>query len=346
MKRSDLVPLLFLLLAAPALYFSEMSPSFVADELLTRFIRDSLLVLALVIPVAAGMGLNFAVTIGAMAAQIGILAAIILRVNGMAGWSLALVVGLVFSIFFGILLGHLLNRVKGREMIATIVIGLLANGIYQFFFLAGYGRFIPALNKEILLSRGTGIRNMVDLDGYRNILDGLLQMKIGDITLPVLMVVLVICACAAVAYVMETPLGQRIRAVGLNRYRAALLGIDVDRTRIIAMTLSTVIACLGQLIFLENIGMLNVYTAHRNHEIFAAASLLAGGATVRRASVRNVILGVFAFHALFIVSPQAGQNLFGNAALGEYFRSFVAYGTIAAAILLGNQAYRHPISKP
>lgn len=40
------------------------------------------------------------------------------------------------------------------------------------------------------------------------------------------------------------------------------------------------------------------------------------------------------FYALFIVSPQAGQNIFSNAALGEYFRSFVAYGTIAFALMM------------
>jgi simple sugar transport system permease protein len=45
-------------------------------------------------------------------------------------------------------------------------------------------------------------------------------------------------------------------------------------------------------------------------------------------------MGIFLFHTLFIVSPQAGQNLFNNAALGEYFRSFVAYGTIALALII------------
>jgi simple sugar transport system permease protein len=37
---------------------------------------------------------------------------------------------------------------------------------------------------------------------------------------------------------------------------------------------------------------------------------------------------------LFILPPQAGQNLFSNAALGEYFRSFVAYGTISFALIM------------
>jgi simple sugar transport system permease protein len=54
----------------------------------------------------------------------------------------------------------------------------------------------------------------------------------------------------------------------------------------------------------------------------------------QEARVRHVFVGVLLFHALFIVSPQAGQNIFSNAALGEYFRSFVAYGTIAFALMM------------
>ena len=90
--------------------------------------------------------------------------------------------------------------------------------------------------------------------------------------------------------------------------------------------------------------MLNVYTAHLNSDIFSAAALLAGGATLRRAGVGNVLLGTVLFHALFIVSPQAGQRCFGNAALGEYFRSFVAYGTIAVALLFN--IYAQEKAKP
>jgi hypothetical protein len=63
-------------------------------------------------------------------------------------------------------------------------------------------------------------------------------------------------------------------------------------------------------------------------------AMLAGGATIQEARVRHVFLGVLLFYALFIVSPQAGQNIFSNAALGEYFRSFVAYGTIAFALMM------------
>ncbi|WP_320040835.1 hypothetical protein [uncultured Desulfobacter sp.] len=73
--------------------------------------------------------------------------------------------------------------------------------------------------------------------------------------------------------------------------------------RIKALVLSTLIACLGHRFYILNIGMLNVYTAHMNTDIFSCAALFAGGATLTRARVRHAMLGIVLFHSLFIVSP-------------------------------------------
>ncbi len=340
MKNNRLVPIFFLLLSAFSLYFSGMGSGFVLNEVLTRFIRNGVLVLAMLVPIAAGMGINFAVTIGAICAQIGFLSVIILQKPGLTGLFLAMLISVLIAAGLGYMIGKVLNRVKGREMITTFIMGFLANGIYQFIFLTGYGTVIKPLNKEILLSRGVGIRNMVDLVSYRNLMDEIWRLQIGSIELPIFMILLILFFCLAMTYLMNTRLGQHFKIVGEDMEKAAVLGLDVDRIRIQAMIISTVIACLGQLIFLQNMGMLNVYTAHQNSDIFSAAALLAGGATIKQARVRNAILGIFLFHSLFIVSPQAGQNLFGNPALGEYFRSCIAYGTIALALIFNLRSGR------
>ena len=62
--------------------------------------------------------------------------------------------------------------------------------------------------------------------------------------------------------------------------------------------------------------------------------ILVGGATVKQAKIRNCFIGVILFHALFITSPLAGQNMFNNPSVGEYFRSFLAYGIIVIAIII------------
>jgi len=190
----------------------------------------------------------------------------------------------------------------------------------------------------MMLSSGIGIRNMVDLKPFRDIMGTVWVVHVGPIELPLGMILLVCLFAAGIAYLLRTKLGQQFRAVGEGIDKAQLLGVDVDRVRIKAIMLSTVLACFGHIIFSQNIGMLNVYTAHMNTDIFACAALLAGGASILKAKVSHALVGVLLFHTLFIVSPQAGQNIFANAALGEYFRTFVAYGTIAFALIMNTPA--------
>lgn len=125
-----------------------------------------------------------------------------------------------------------------------------------------------------------------------------------------------------------------MRTVGQSRVVANSAGIDVDKTRVIAMIFSTVLACWGQLIYLQNIGTFSTYGAHTQVGQFAIAALLVGGASVQKATNKQAIIGVILFHTLFIVAPQAGKNLFDNAQLGEYFRVFVAYGVIAVSLAM------------
>ena len=125
-----------------------------------------------------------------------------------------------------------------------------------------------------------------------------------------------------------------MRAVGQDMHVASISGINVDRTRIISIIISTVLAAWGQILYLQNMGTLNTYNNHEQVGLFAVASLLIGGASVDKASWKEALLGTFLFHLLFIVSPLAGKNLMGNAQIGEYFRVFVAYGVIGLALVL------------
>lgn len=336
MRKNSAVPAVFVLLSSLAFYYSGLGPGFVAGEVVTRFIRDGVMVLALVIPVNAGMGLNFAVIVGAMAAQVGLILVIDHGLTGPAGLMVITGIGIGLSTVAGYVIGLALNRVKGKEMIATMIIGFLAMGVYQLVFMVGYGTFIHPTNKEMMLSRGIGIRNMVDLEPFRNIIDTIWVIPCGPVEIPVFMVLVVLACAGFVAYIMRTRLGVQFKAVGEGFDKALALGIDAEAVRVKAIVLSTVLACLGHIIFIQNIGMLNVYAAHLNTDIFACAALLAGGASIVRARVGHALLGVLLFHTLFIVSPQAGQNVFHNAALGEYFRTFVAYGTIAFALVMSS----------
>ncbi len=328
------VVIIFLLITVLAVKPSGLSLTYIIQEMLTRLGRNSFLVLALLLPIYAGMGLNFGMTLGAMAGQIGLIFAINWNIVGVPGISFAALIGTPISIFMGWVCGVVLNKAKGREMVTGYILAYFINGIYQFVVLYLMGSLIPIRSPAILLSRGYGIRNTLNLEGVRQSLDNLLMFKGGPFSLPLATYLVIGVLCLFVIWFKKTKLGQDMRAVGHNMAVADMAGIPVDRTRIIAIIISTVLASYGQIIFLQNMGNVATYNAHDQTSFFAVAAILVGGASVKKATIPNVFIGVILLHLLFVVSPRAGQNLFDSAMIGEFFRQFIGYGVIALSLVL------------
>jgi simple sugar transport system permease protein len=138
--------------------------------------------------------------------------------------------------------------------------------------------------------------------------------------------------CLFTELIMKTKLGQDFRSVGQSQHIAQSNGINVDKTRIIAVVMSTVMAAWGQIFYLQDMGTLNVYGAHTQIGLFSVAALLVGGASVQKANVSQALIGTLLFNSMFIMSPEIGKAVFGNALLGEYFRTFMVYGIIGMAL--------------
>ena len=81
--RNNIVTIMFIVLCAVCMAFSGYAPNYVLYELFGRLSRNMFIVLSLIIPIVAGMGINFAITIGAMAAQIACLLVLEWGVPGM-----------------------------------------------------------------------------------------------------------------------------------------------------------------------------------------------------------------------------------------------------------------------
>ena len=358
---NNAVPAVFIIISAFAIPLSGYSASYLVQELLTRIGRNSFLILSLLIPIMAGMGLNFGMVLGAMAGQIGLLFICDWGIVGIPGMVLACLIGTPIAVVLGIFCGHVLNRAKGREMVTSYILGFFINGVYQMVVLYLMGWIIPITNPALLLSRGYGVRNAVSLLGIRGILDNLIPTVItgtqgagqflnvngsgsyilmqlpfleGSIRIPLATLIVIALFCVFIVWFRKTKLGQDMRAIGQSQAVADSAGIPVNRTRIIAIVISTVLACYGQIIYLQNMGTLNTYNSHDQAGMFSIAALLIGGASVSRATIANVFAGVILFHLMFIVAPVAGKNLIGDAQIGEYFRVFVSYGIIAIALVL------------
>ena len=450
------VILLFVILSLVCIMISGANISYVAGEVFSRFGRNTCLVLALIIPCMAGLGMNFGIVVGAIAAQISIFWIVHWGFTGMTGFMLCVLMSTPLAIFFGWLLGKLFNKTKGAEMIAGLVLGFFAAGLYRLFTLYIMGGVIP-YDDPNLLDRGFGLRNAFDLTGNLKyavddisflttviilsvvfivstlalairakqigetvdnkkvtvkVVGGVIALVAAVVAgfipalkemlggnrlvladaVVILSIVLFVCALvgfvknrpakdsaefkravgmfllglvlivsnfiptvnvvyravrlpsmtlAVIAFfaffnnwIVNTRLGQNMRTVGQNRSVATSAGIDVNKTRIIATCISTVLAAWGQLIFLQNLGTFNTVQQQDNVGLYAVAAILVGGANVRKATNKQAIIGVLLFHTLFVVAPLAATQLVGDSAISEYIRMFFSYGVIAVSLAM------------
>ncbi len=328
------VPIMFILICLYCIPMSGFSASYLLNEVMTRLGRNAFLILSLLIPIMAGMGLNFGMTLGAMAGEIGLIFVADWQIWGIPGLVLAAIISIPISIGLGVFIGKILNKAKGREMITSYMIAFFMTGIYQLVVLYMMGPIIPIKHASIKLPRGYGIRNTVSLLNMRQSLDNLIPLKIGGVKIPVLTLILILLACLFIVWFRRTKLGQDMRAVGQDMEVARDAGINVERTRVIAMVMSTVFAGFGMIIYLQNVGNFPTYTAHSQIGMFAIAALLVGGASVDKAGIGNVFLGVILFHTMFIVAPKTGAAITGDSMIGEYFRVFVSYAVITVALVM------------
>ena len=386
--REYVVTYIFLALSVLFVAYSGRPMTDIFYQLMSRLTRNLFIVLALIIPIVAGMGINFAITIGAMAAQIGLLLVINWGVSGVGGLLLAAAITMPLAAGFGFLIGSLLNKMKGQETIGSMILGFFANGAYQLLFLFLFGKMIP-LNESVTIVGGTGVANTLNLTGSVGLLSALdnvwrvtftqafygvtaialigstvllllkktprakafvimgmaaafalifqipaVKTSLQNITIPVVTFGLIALLCLFNVVIMRTRLGQKFRAVGQSRVVANAAGINVNRVRIIAIMISTVLAGWGQIIFIQNLGTLQTYAAHEMVGLYAGAAILVGGASIDRATNGQAIIGCILFHTLFVVAQDAGSNLFGDPNIGEFFRVFLCYGVIALALVM------------
>ena len=331
---SNSVPIMFILIIAVCIPIVGFSPAFLLNEIVTRLSRNAFLILSLLIPIMAGMGLNFGMTLGAMAAEIALIFTSDWQIWGIPGIVLAMIISIPISAVLGLLCGKILNAARGREMITSYIISFFMNGVYQLIVLYMMGSIIPILHNNIKLPRGYGIRSSVDLTRIRKALDNVLAVNIGGVRIPLLTILIIVLMCLIIVWFRRTKLGQDMRAVGQDMEVARAAGINVERTRLISIVISTVLAGIGMVIYLQNMGDMATYSAHSQIGMFCIAALLVGGASVDKASIGNVFLGVILFHTMFILAPAAGARITGNEVIGEYFRVFVSYGVITVALIM------------
>jgi len=215
-----------------------------------------------------------------------------------------------------------INRV---EPLWAFILKLVVCGVVLVFSLFSSAQIYYWYN---VLEATAGVNRLDHLPGISNFA---IEVSALD-RVPVVTGMVIAAVGLFIVYFSKTKLGQDCRSVGQSQQIATVSGINVDRTRIIATIMSTVLAAWGMIIFLQDMGHVSTYTVHRNIGFFSVAAILVGGATAAKASVKNAMIGLVLFHAMFVVSPAVGLFIFNDGNAGEYMRTFMVYGVIGLSL--------------
>ncbi|MDR1150513.1 MAG: ABC transporter permease [Clostridiales bacterium] len=316
------------------------------QEIIDRFTRNIILVLSLLLPSISGIGINFGIAIGIMIAQLIILYITSLEMCGIWGIVISFLLAVPISILTGYITGLILDRCKNREIIASMIIGFFVFGFYQLFlmYLCGdkkkFKYVISFKNKNMLLPRGYGLRNTIDLK-IASVLDNFLALRFfinkRTVKIPVLTLLVIFLFCLAIKIFQKTKLGQEIRATGYDKIASINAGINIKSTRIISIIISTLLACCGQIIYLQNIGVINTYNTTEQSIMFTAASFLLSKTKRKEIRIRSIILATLFFHTVFVITPMITKIFINNPIYDEYIRNFISYLIIFVSLFLAAQ---------
>ena len=241
---------------------------------------------------------------------------------------MAIIIATPFAVILGGGYGLLLNRIKGGEMMIATYVGL---SIMSFFCMMWL--LLPYDSPTMVYGlSASGLRPTISLDGfYSKVLADLWSFLIFGIWIPTGSLL----AFALLAFLMwaflHTKTGTAMTAVGSNRAFARAAGINVDRTRMLSVIMSTWLGAMGILIYQQGFGFIQLCTSPNNLTLPTVSAILIGGASVNKASIPNVIIGTILFQGMVTMTPTV-MNAMVHMDMSEVIRVIVSQGMILYAL--------------
>lgn len=317
--------LIFFLVSALALGLS--LPDLFSD-MINRFGMNAILVLAMVPSIQAGTGINLNLALGVIFGLIGALVSMEMDLVGWNSLIVALAVAIPLAIVAGYLYGLLINRIKGQEMTVGNYFGFSIVSLMCIFWLVA-----PFKNESLVWAMGgSGLRVTLSLEeSFGAVLNNFLSFKVAGVTIPTGLL-LFFALCAGLVYLYtNTKTGTAMRVSGASEKFALSNGLNVDRYRILGMIISTVLAAVGIIIYSQSFGFLQLYNAPLYVSMPAAASILIGGATLKKAKISHVIIGTLLFQGLLVVALPV-INVVSEGSMAEIIRIVISNGIILYAL--------------
>ncbi len=306
-----------LLVVLIAAYVMGQSLPVLFTDILRRVGMNGILVLAMVPSIKSGVGPNFALPIGIVG---GLFALMCCMQLDLMGWSLigcSILLAIIICGLMGWAYGKLMNAVKGAEMTIATYTGFSIVAFFNILWLS-----LPFSNRKMGWMLGDGLRETIQMDGFAadKIVSNFLSFNIGEVT------------CFVVSVFFKTKTGLAIYAGGVNPKFAEAAGLNIDRSRVIANIISTVLAGIGIIIYSQGYGYAQIYNGPLNMAFPAVAAVLIGGATATKASCVNVVVGVCIFQGLMTAAMPVANALFTGTDLSDIMRQVIQNGVILYAL--------------
>lgn len=267
------------------------------------FIRigmNGIMVIALIPMIQSGCGLNFGLSLGAIAGLLGATISIEMGYIGIWGLLFAILVSQIFGAAFGCGYGMLLNRVKGGEMMISTYVGFSSVMVMSIAWLV-----LPFKSPTMIWGYGgEGLRTTISVEGFwRRILDDFLAIHIGDFKFPTGSILVFLFVAFLIWFFFHLKIGTAMTAVGSNPTYARASGISVNRMRVISVIMSTMLGGLGIIVFQQSFGFIQLYEGPLYMAFPAVAAILIGGAGVNKATLTNVFIGVALYQGILTMTP-------------------------------------------
>ena len=318
----------FLLVLIVLATILKLSLSTLISDMLVRFGMNAILVLAMVPAIQCGIGINFNLPLGIICGLIGALVSIEFKLAGFTGFFVAILVALPLAILTGFFYGLMLNRIKGDEMTVGNYMGFSVVSLMCIFWL-----ILPFKSPELVWAYGgSGLRLTISLDSsIGHVLNNFLAFNIGNIKIPTGLLLFVGLCCLIIWLYNRSKSGLAMQVAGSNEKFALSNGINVNRYRVIGTVLSTALAAIGIIVYSQSFGFLQLYNAPLYSAMPAAAAILIGGASIKRAKIIHVFIGTLLFQSLLVIALPV-INLITEGSMSEVIRTIVSNGIILYAL--------------
>ena len=320
---------IFLLIVLIGAALLGLSVTTLISDTLRRVGMNGLLVLAMVPAIKSGTGPNFALPTGIVCGLLAMVCCMEIDLSGFTLLGAAGALTIVLCIIFGWLYGKLLNAVKGAEMTIATYTGFSIVALFAIVWLT-----VPFSNKKMGWMLGNGLRETIQLDAFQadEILSKVWEFKIGGVTVPTGMLLFFLLCCLLISLFFKTKAGIAIYAGGINPRYAEACGLNINRNRVIANIISTILAGLGIIVYAQGWGYTQLYSAPMVMAFPAVAAVLIGGTTASKANCVNVLIGVCLFQGLLTSSMPVCNALFTGTDLSEIMRMIIQNGVILYAL--------------